>query len=176
MSLGLAITADCQADLALAGLNGRGDDEGVPIRLFRGSGDGGGLLVGPAQRRAATEGEVLWRRLPWPVNDGLFGLPDSRPGDGVAVVGGSVAARTEIAAQLEQAGLRVRHAEHLTAPDLAAVAIVVYAPMVGMPRPGERMTLAAGPLPVDAFAVLASRRLLVAGEYQTEAIPPSNAA
>jgi hypothetical protein len=166
MSVRLAITADAAEDLALAGLDGAEDEDGVPIRLFRGLGNGGGLLVGRAERRVATEGTSLWRRMPWPVNDALFALPEAHPGDGVAVVGGSPSARAEIAAQLVQAGLRVRAGSRLTAQDLAAAAVVVYAPSAGMQRPGDRLTLAAGPLPVDALAVLAARRLLVAGRCE----------
>jgi hypothetical protein len=165
----VAIRAKRTRDLELAGLpdgTRAGDEQLVPITLFRGPGDAGGLLVGDAQRRVATVGADLWRRAPWPVNDALFAFPEPRPRDGVLVVGGDPDARHEIACQLTRAGAPVRDRAHLGASDLAATAIVVYAPMAGMPAPGMPQSLRAGPLPVDALAVLAAKRLLVAGRCE----------
>jgi hypothetical protein len=165
----VAISAKRAPDLELAGLPGpvgSGGEPLVPMTLFRRPGDAGGLLVGEAQRQVATVGADLWRRSPWPVNDALFELAEPRPGGGVLVVGGEPGTRDAIVGQLVRAGVPVRSRAHLTASDLAEVAIVVYAPAVGMPAPGERLSLSAGPLPVDAMAVLAARRLLVAGRCE----------
>lgn len=114
--------------------------------------DGGQLLLGRGggNRVVATTGEGLWRRQPWPANDRLFTTADADPSDGALVVGGSPATRAELVAKLGDTGVTVRDAQHLSADDLEACAIVVFPPR-------------AAPLPVDAMAVLAARRLLVTG-------------
>jgi hypothetical protein len=169
MTARVAISAKRMQDLELAGLPEMSWVDGAPLvrmTLYRDPGDAGGILVGDAERRVATAGAELWRRTPWPVNDALFAFPEPLPRDGVLVVGGDPEARHEIVSQLGHAGAPVRDRAHLTASDLAATAIVVYAPMAVMPGPGQPLTLRAGPLPVDALAVLAAGRLLVAGRCE----------
>jgi hypothetical protein len=169
MKARIAISAKRMQDLELAGLPEVACVEVGPLvgmTLYREPGDAGGLLVGDAKRRVATAGADLWRRSPWPVNDALFTLPAALPHEGVLVVGGNPEARHEIVSQLGRAGVPVRDRAHLTASDLAAAAIVVYAPMAAMPGPGMPLSLRAGPLPVDALAVLAAGRLLVAGRCE----------
>ena len=156
MSLRLAIHAEDPGDLLLAGLEDAGTsaaDPVVAIRLFRGPGDGGGLEIGASRRRVATTGDGLWRRAPWPVNDALFDLAEPSPGDGAVVVGGDPAPRADIAGRLAARGLHARERPRLTAADLAEVAMVIYVPTTD-------------PLPVDAMAVLAARRLLVTGRCE----------
>jgi hypothetical protein len=156
MSVRLAIHAEDPGDLRLAGLEDAGASAGDPavaIRLFRGPGDGGGLEIGASGRRVATTGDGLWRRAPWPVNDALFALGEPRPGDGAVVVGGDPAPRADIAGRLAARGLHARERPRLTAADLAEAAMVVYVPTTD-------------PLPVDAMAVLAARRLLVTGRHE----------
>lgn len=101
-------------------------------------------------RVIAQDGKGLWRRAPWPVHDTLFELaaPEKRT---VALVG-DPADRDEVARELDLADERVVACDTLTRERLEWSAVVLFAQ-----PPGK-------PLPAPAFAVLASRRILVVRE------------
>jgi len=103
-----------------------------------------------AQRVVAPAGEGVWRRMPWPVADDLFGLPPTQDSLAVLVIGDD----GSIAAGLRGNDLNVTTADELTFNALQAAAVVV---MIG----GH------GALPAQAPAALAAGRVLVADATQT---------
>ena len=150
MSVGVATTGEPRA-LALAGLDG--PEDGAVVHLGaggeshdvvwrEGSADGGG---GP--RVIAQAGAALWRCAPWPVRDELFEL--APPLERNVLVVGYRAHRGQVSEHLDQLPGQLLEADVLERGDLEAAAVVVFA------QPDGR------PLPAPAFAVLATRRVLV---------------
>lgn len=147
-----AATAGEPRALALAGLDGAagrpvvhlgagGEEADVVWREGAANGGGGG------QRIIAQEGTGLWRCAPWPVRDVLFEL--AAPVELNVLVIGDVADRLQVSKYLDALDGRILEADALELGDLEAAAVVVYA------QPDGR------PLPAPAFAVLATRRILV---------------
>jgi hypothetical protein len=111
------------------------------------------MAVPAAAERVVGTAEDTWRRAPWPVRDSLFDLPPADPADGALVVGGDAGARAEVVGKLSATGLGAREQPHLTAAALRASAVVLS-------------VQGPGPLPADAMAVLAARRILVIGRAE----------
>jgi hypothetical protein len=150
MSVDVTTTGEPRA-LALAGLDGaeRGavvhlgaGGKGADVVWREGAADGGG-----APRVIAQEGTGLWRRAPWPVRDELFEL--AAPVELNVLVVGDAADRLEVSEYLDGLDGRILEADVLEPGDLEDAAVVVYAQRDGRP------------LPAPAFAVLATRRILV---------------
>lgn len=153
MSAPLTIRA-APADAELAGLGEPGSGPVVAL------GDAPGSaavrwLAGPAERPGAAGerliapgGEGLWRRTPWPVADALFELEPRTRGPAL-VASPDAERRAYLAGELRGRGHSVLAEERLTRPALERAAVVL------LPSEGG------GPLPGEAFAVLAARRVLV---------------
>jgi hypothetical protein len=174
MSLLLAILAR-RGDAELAGLDGRfpwgaastaepgapWDGRGDPdivATLSRAGGTSEVRVRVPGdekrtERVIANAGHRLWRRAPWPVNDHVFSLEPTGPSTGALVAGGSEAARTDLLKRLAASGLSAAGVAELTLEALAAAAVVIVLPVL----------FGTAPLPGEAMAVLASRRVLVTG-------------
>jgi len=109
-----------------------------------------------ADRVIAQGGDGLWHRAPWPVNDRVFELGRER-GESVLVVGGSESRRRELCDvlrdELGPRGLAVMSNERLEPHELRSAGIVA---MLGDPDQ---------PLPAEAMAVLAARRLLITSRF-----------
>ena len=149
MSVRVTTTGEPRA-LALAGLDGaaggpvvhlgaRGENADVVWR--EGTADGG-----DPPRVIAQGGAGLWRCAPWPVRDELFELAPP-VGRNVLVVGDGP--DRQVSERLDQLDGRLLEADVLERRDLEEAAVVVFA------QPDGR------PLPAPAFAVLATRRILV---------------
>jgi hypothetical protein len=150
MSLRVTTTGEPRA-LALAGLNGAArrpvvhlgaGGEGADVVWREGTADGG---AGP--KVIAQGGTGLWRCAPWPVRDALFELAPP-VGRNVLLVG-SAADRLQVSDHLDKLDGQILEADVLELRDLEEAAVVVYARAAGQP------------LPAPAFAVLATRRILV---------------
>jgi hypothetical protein len=160
----IAIVGD-PSDVALAGLEGRfGWGEAVPASLahhadfvvsLKRTNGSGSIVVSPREGRPGGERvistglEGTWARAPWPVNDRVFELDAPAPGAGVLVAGGRASERTDLADRVVATGLHVAEQSRLTVQALCESAVVVV--------PGGDCL----PLPIDAMAVLAARRVLV---------------
>jgi hypothetical protein len=118
----------------------------------------GGRSASRADRVIAQEGEGIWHRAPWPVNDPVFELAGKQPDGVVLVVGGSESRRTEVCDALRD-DLAPRDVvpasnERLELEGLGSAGIVA---MLGDPDE---------PLPAEAMAVLAARRLLITARFR----------
>ena len=151
MSIRLTTTGEPRA-LALAGLESAGDgpvvhlgtgEESADVMWREGSAEGSG----DRPRVIAQAGAGLWRRAPWPVRDELFDLPP--PVERNVLVVGDEPDRREVSEYVDQLDGRLVEAAVLEPTDLEEAAVVVFA------QPDGR------PLPAPAFAVLATRRILV---------------
>lgn len=150
MRVRLTTTGEPRA-LALAGLDGAA---GGPVVHLGAGGDsadvvwregaGGG---GDRPRVIAQGGAGLWRCAPWPVHDELFEL--APPVERNILVVGDGTDRRHVSERLDQLDGRLLEADVLERRDLEEAAVVVFA------QPDGR------PLPAQAFAVLATRRILV---------------
>jgi hypothetical protein len=99
--------------------------------------------------RGIARGDGLWRRMPWPVADGVFDLPPADDERSVLVIGDRDGDR-----DLRGNDLDVTTAEHLTLDTLRSAAVVV-------------LLAGHGALPAQGTAVLAARRILVADATET---------
>jgi hypothetical protein len=116
------------------------------VRLVRGPAPG----TNGRARVAAQAGAGAWRLAPWPASDALFELEP--PGAGHALVVDPSEERRDFFVQLiAERGLSAGGASRLALEDLREASVVLFPT-----RRGE-------PLPAEAPAVLASRRLLVTG-------------
>jgi hypothetical protein len=150
MSIRVTTTGEPRA-LELAGLEAAGGGpvvhlgaggEEADVAWRHGTADGGD---GP--RLIAQGGTGLWRCAPWPVRDELFEL--AAPVELNVLVIGDAAERLQVSEYLDNLDGRVLEADVLELGDLEDAAVVVYAQRDGRP------------LPAPAFAVLATRRILV---------------
>ena len=150
MRVAVTTTGEPRA-VALAGLEGAtggrvvhlgAGGEGADVVWHEGTADGG-----DRPRVIAQGGARLWRCAPWPVNDELFEL--AGPVERNVLVVGEEAHRRQVSERLDQLDGRLLEADALERRDLEEAAVVVFA------QPDGR------PLPAPAFAVLATRRILV---------------
>ena len=132
-------------------------ESGAPtIRLPAGSGRAEGA------RTIAQAGEGLWRRAPWPANDGLWSMPP--PGGGLLLVGPATERRAVVAGKLRDRGLTPFEADRLRRDDLERSGVVI---LLGS-GPEPRLTEEREPLPALAMAVLAAGRVLVVERSEPE--------
>jgi len=150
MSIRVTTTGEPRA-LALAGLDGAAggpvvhlgaDGERADVVWREGNADG---CDGP--RVIAQGGAGLWRCAPWPVRDELFEL--APPVERNVLVVGDEPDRSQVSEWLDRHDGRLLEADVLERGDLEKVAVVAFAQPDGWP------------LPAPAFAVLATRRVLV---------------
>jgi len=150
MSIRVTTTGEPRA-LALAGLDGAAGGpvvhlgaggERADVVWREGTADG---CDGP--RVIAQGGAGLWRCAPWPVRDELFELAPPAGRNVLAV--GDEPDRSQVSEHVDQLDGRLLEADVLERGDLEEAAVVVFA------QPDGR------PLPAPAFAVLATRRILV---------------
>ena len=143
---------------AVVAIGGAEAAEVEPSRLVRWlAAPPGGSAEGPSTgpwgssaRVIAPGGEGAWRRSPLPVNDEVFAPHGAGDGRGVLVAGGSAERRTAMVDSLHGRRVEAAARERLERSDLSRVAVVVLLGDPGAPLPGE------------AMAVLAARRVLVA--------------
>ncbi len=150
MSVRLRTTGEPRA-LALAGLDtpaggpvvhlGAGG-ESADVVWREGTADGG-----DRPKVIAQGGAGLWRCAPWPVRDELFEL--APPVERNLLVVGEEADRTQVTERLDPLDEQLLEADVLERRGLEQAAVVVFAQSDGRP------------LPAPAFAVLATRRVLV---------------
>lgn len=150
MSVGVTTTGDPRA-LALAGVDGA---DGGPIVHLGPGGEGADVVWregtargGGGRKVIAQDGTGLWRCAPWPVRDELFEL--ASPAARNILVVGDERDREKVHEWLDPDDGRVRDANVLERADLEDAAVVLFAQPDGRPLPGP------------AFAVLATRRVLV---------------
>jgi hypothetical protein len=103
----------------------------------------------PGERQIATAGDALWSRAPWPVAEELFALPACPEPGRTLVVEADPAVREGAVAALHARGIPADGVARLTAGALAGADVVVHG-------------IAGGPLPGDAYSVLAAGRVLIA--------------
>jgi hypothetical protein len=153
------------ADAALAGADGRGPGSGPVVALGEAplpTGVEPGLAVrwlrgaarpaADALRVIAQIGQPVWRLAPWPAADALFELPPAPDASALVVAGHKEA--EELLESLMARGLDIGVAKRLTLERLESASVVLFPT-----RAGE-------PLPAEAPAVLAARRVLVTGPCQ----------
>lgn len=150
----LAISGDPRA-LGLAGLDGSSGGAIVHLGVGEGVNNAdvvwheGSVDAGRGARVIAQDGSGLWRRAPWPARDDLYEL--GAPADRSVLIVGADSERAEIREPLSDT-IEVREADVLKREHLENAAVVLFS------RPAGR------PLPAPAFAVLATRRILVVRE------------
>ena len=149
MSAGVTTTGEPRA-LELAGDDGT---DGPVVHLGAGGESAdvvwreGTAEGGERPRVIAQGGEGLWRCAPWPVRDDLFDI--ALPAERRVLVVGDEPHRREVSEWLDRFDGALLEADVLERRDLEEAAVVVFA------QPDGR------PLPAPAFAVLATRRILV---------------